>query len=70
MSLPDKYRKHTGGCKYTRHPNYASCVECQKKYKMPHPYCCLDECGGLGFCSRCNKGIYMKDGFFGKGGVP
>jgi hypothetical protein len=53
MTLPDKYYSHSKDCKYTEHPNWVTCVECHNEHKMPHPYCCLIECGEHGFCGRC-----------------
>jgi hypothetical protein len=59
--LPDKYYNHSKGCKYCEYPNWVTCVECHNEHKMPHPYCCLNECGEHGFCgSQCTKGIYLE----------
>lgn len=61
--LPDKYYEHSDGCKFCKHPNWVRCVECHNQYEMPHPYCCLNECGEHQFCgnyNKCNKGIYLK----------
>lgn len=38
-----------------------NCKECAKLFKMPHVYCCLDECGEHEFCRGCNHGIYEND---------
>lgn len=38
-----------------------NCHECEAKYKIPHEFCCLYECGEHEFCGGCNKGIYLNE---------
>jgi hypothetical protein len=38
-----------------------NCKDCEVKYKMPHEYCCLEECGEHEFCKDCKSVIYLKE---------
>lgn len=37
------------------------CDICKEKYRMPHDFCCLHECGEHEFCRNCTHGIYMSE---------
>lgn len=37
------------------------CKVCQKKYNMPHNWCCLYECREHEFCSGCNNECYDEE---------
>lgn len=48
-------------CTYSAYPNNEVCRECSKRYDMPYPYCCLDECGEHEFCRDCANGVYKQN---------
>ena len=37
------------------------CDICKEKYRMPHDFCCLYECGEHEFCRNCTHGIHMSE---------